>query len=336
MKNGLSKTVHIIPLGHERERATLPFLERTADLIYLVVDNGYPDENGNKNQMQLDQETFTDLVVTDLTQMDLTVKIVHTDTFKLTTLINTLSKIIILEKDENSNIFMNMSASGRYASVAASIAGMAHDISLYYVHSNNFSENREQRMIHGVSICTSNKCDVDEVVNFRFEMPTAIELSILELLYDKSLNGYQWATTKELADTLYHKYPDFEEMPVFRGVDTSNMSAEEKNNRRKVQSKVLMKLNGSIMKKLIVKKYAERNDPGESGTRYKITPSGEYALHLSGFGEPIKIEDYVRPDWIATEIATKKRIETDPERFQKLLNRNMISHLRLHLKTRDV
>ncbi len=307
MKNDLSKTVHIIPLGHERERATLPFRERAADLVYLVVYNGFPDANDKKDQMKLDQEKFTDLVVDDLIHMDLTVKILHTDTFKLTKLINTLSKIIILEKEKSSKIFMDMSASGRFASVAASIAGMTHDISLYYVHSDDFSDNRAKRMKHGVSICNANKCDVEEFVNFRFEMPTIIEIAILELLYEKSLTRYPWATTKELSDTLCNKFPNFEEMPVFRGVDTITMSDEEKTKRRKVQSKVLMKLNGSIMKKLIVKNYAERNDPAESGTRYKITPSGEYALHLSGFGEPVIIEEYIQPDWIKEEIAEKDK-----------------------------
>lgn len=196
-----------------------------------------------------------------------------------------------------------MSASGRFASVAASIAGMAHNITVYYVHSNDFSENKTERMEHGVSICSSG-VSVEKFMNYRFEIPNETELCILELLYRKSQSKYSWATTKELSDTLCHNFPTYEELPVFRGVDTSELTEEEKTNRRKIQSKVLMKLNGSIMKKLIVKNYAERNNPSESGTRYKITPSGEYALHLSGFGDPLNIEDYVQPDWLRSENKT--------------------------------
>lgn len=297
MRNDLGKTIHIVPLGHERERAVIPFHNRTADLVYLVVNNVTPTKSETKNQMQKDQEHFTDLVVNDLKKMNIPVKIVPTDAFNLTTLINTLSKLILMEKENKSNIFINMSASGRFASVAASIAGMAHDISVYYVHSNKFSKNETDRKEHGVSICDPDFCSVEEFQNYRFEMPGETEVCILELLYTKSLTSYKWATTKELCDLLHEKYPeDYEKLPVFRDMDTKDFTSKDTAKLRKLQSKLLMKLNGSIMRKLRVKNYVKRNDPTESSVKYTITSSGEYALHLSGFGEPSIIKDYVKPD----------------------------------------
>lgn len=306
-RNELGKTVHIIPLGHERERATFPFEDRKADLIYLVVD-----ERGltatRSDDMSADQVRFTDLVYNDLTKKGLTVKIVYTNTFNLATLINTLSKLIILEQENKSTIFMNMSSSGRFASVAASIAGMAHDVRLYYVHSNNFAESRKERLEHGVSICESVESRVEEFANYRFEVPDKIELTILEELFKKKEKGYHWATTKELADVLCIIDDSFD-MPLFREMpkeEKEKMSEGDKTALRNTQSRVLMRLNNSLMKRLIAKKYVERNDPKESKVRYKITASGEYALHLSGFGDKLEIRDYVAPNWIIEENEEKR------------------------------
>ena len=297
MKNELGKIIHIVPLGHERERATAPFHERTVDLVYLVINGEYPEKYGEDNEMQRKQDRYTDLVFNDLQEKNITVKIIRTDMFDLKILINTLSKLIIKEKEQNSTIRINMSASGRFASVAASIAGMAHDISVYYVHSSGFSETEKDLLERGVSICPPDSIWIEEFSNYRFELPTETEICILEMLYEKSLGENKWANTKELSNLLHEKYPDeYEKLPVFRDMDTSDFPKEEKERLRKLQSKLLMKLNGSIMRKLVGKKYAERNDLKESSVKYKITSSGEYALHLSGFGEPLKIEDYVKPD----------------------------------------
>lgn len=117
------------------------------------------------------------------------------------------------------------------------------------------------------------------------------------MLYEKSLEENKWANTKELCDLLNKKYPnEYDKLPVFRDMDRNGLPDDDYQKLRKLQSKLLMKLNGSIMRKLVVKKYADRNDPKESSVKYKITPSGEYALHLSGFGEPLKIENYKKPD----------------------------------------
>lgn len=302
--NELGKTVHIIPLGHERERATIPFTNRKADVVYLVVDiNTQNKEYDKLSTMQRDQERFTYKVVSDLQNIGIDVKIVYANTFNLIDLINTLSKIILLEKENKSNIFMNMSASGRFASVAASISGMAHDIKLYYVHSEDFSQTHDERLEHGVSICNPENIWVEEFVNYRFEMPTDVEISILELLYTKYNTKYVWATTKELSSLLFKKHPEknFEDMPVLRDINTKLLPTEELKKLQKLQSKVLMRLNGSVMKKLIVKNYAERNDPSESSVRYKITQSGIYALHLSGFGASVEVNDYKAPQWLIKE-----------------------------------
>jgi len=296
MKNDLGKTIHIVPLGHEIERAVVPFHDRTADLVYLVVNKGSHESDIEMDPMQSEQEYYTHMVVNDLKKLHIDAKIVKTDTFKFPPLINTLSKLILMEKKNHSNIYINMSSSGRFASVAASIAGMAHDVSVYYVHSKKFSKTDEEFKEHGVCICPPESSWVEELSNFRFEVPTETEVCILELLYAKSLTTYEWATTKELCDLLHEKYPDdYDELPVFRGMDTSSFPKEKIERLRKLQSKLLTKLNGSVMKKLIAKNYVKRNDPTETSVRYTITSSGEYALHLSGFGEDLDIEEYVKP-----------------------------------------
>ncbi|MBT8507039.1 hypothetical protein AZH53_01170 [Methanomicrobiaceae archaeon CYW5] len=296
MRNDLGKIVYIVPLGHERDRAIAPFHDRKADLVYLVINDEIPEKGGKDDQMQRKQDIYTDLVVNDLKEMNIPVKIIRTDMFDLKILINTLAKLIIMEKEKKSTIRINMSASGRFTSVAASIAGMAYDVSVYYVHSNGFSETKEDLLEHGVSICSYDSIWIEEFSNYRFELPTETEICILEMLYEKCRDKHKWATTKELCDLLHDKYPDkYEKLPVFRDVDTKHFPKDEKDRLRKLQSKLLMKLNGSIMRKLVAKKYADRNDPNESSVKYKITSSGEYALHLSGFGEKLKVEDYLNP-----------------------------------------
>ena len=88
--------------------------------------------------------------------------------------------------------------------------------------------------------------------------------------------------------------------------EKEKMSEGDKTALRNTQSRVLMRLNNSLMKRLIAKKYVERNDPKESKVRYKITASGEYALHLSGFGDKLEIRDYVAPNWIIEENEEKR------------------------------
>ena len=51
MSNNLEKNVHILPLGHEIERAVAPFANRHVDKVYLVVDEG-KDEMADESEMR--------------------------------------------------------------------------------------------------------------------------------------------------------------------------------------------------------------------------------------------------------------------------------------------
>ena len=49
---GLEKIVHIIPLGHEIDRAVIPFLDNTPNRIYILAVISHPDLNQDMIERQ--------------------------------------------------------------------------------------------------------------------------------------------------------------------------------------------------------------------------------------------------------------------------------------------
>jgi hypothetical protein len=260
----IEETVHIIPLGHEIDRAIKPFEKIKADRVYLLTNW---DDNLPEDEMSKKQRYYYEKVREKLIENGIDVQpIVKVDLFNLLDVMKNVSKIIVKEKNLNNRIFVNMSAAGRLTSVAATLAGMAHDANVYYVHSENYPSKDTLRRKHGLSICQKGK--TDKLINFQIVMPEPVGLKIL--LFLCNMNKRQ--KMKDILDFLKtENVKGFEEL--FDEVEESRM--------RTLQSNQLMKLDKTILSKLEKHGYVSRK---KEGTRVyiSITESGRYIAHISG------------------------------------------------------
>ncbi|ACL16252.1 HFX_2341 family transcriptional regulator domain-containing protein [Methanosphaerula palustris] len=260
----IEETVHIIPLGHEIDRAIKPFEKIKADRVYLLTN--WNDINSD-DEMSKKQHYYYEKVRKSLVAKGIDVQpMVKVDLFDLLDVMKNVSKIIVKEKKQNNRIFVNMSAAGRLTSVAATLAGMAHDTNVYYVHSDDYPSKEILRQKHGLSICREGK--TEKLSNFQIVMPDPIGLRILLFL----CNENKRKKMKEILDFLKSEnVMGFEEL--FDEVEKSRM--------RTLQSNQLMKLDKTILSKLEKQGFVNRK---KEGTRVyvSITESGRYTAHISG------------------------------------------------------
>jgi len=265
---GIESTVHIIPLGHEIDRAIIPFKTTKADHVYLVT--GLEEPTNAKVDMSKQQQYFTEKVTNELNKMGIKVTCRHVDLFDLRDVMKTISKIIIEEKTKDNRIFVNMSAAGRLTSVAATLTGMVHDVQVYYVHADKYPDDKESRMAHGLSICNSG--EISRLTNFQIVMPDPIGKEILLFLCKIGKR----ARMKDIQEMLRLKN--------IEGFEEECEKIKQINKRRSIQSRQLMKLDKTILAKLERNGFIMRTKEGRV-TYISLTESGNYAAHISGMLE---------------------------------------------------
>ncbi|MDD4363868.1 MAG: DUF6293 family protein, partial [Atribacterota bacterium] len=242
MTNGIAEIVHIIPLGHEYDRAIRPFDSAIANRVYLIVDTGDGSSSGQSKRDQsmngIQKRNYTPRVKAYLEGKNIDVRVVETLTFDLESLLTTMTSIIRLEQEVGSQILINMSSSGRLGAVGASIAGMVYGVPTYYVHSDYFSKDSAREM-HGLSVCDTNH--VSFLPDFKFTSPNSTEALVLKVLYDtkKKASVVNTISSKEIVAYL--------EMHGADGFVTKD--EEMKNDKRVIESRKLMRLS-TILKKL--------------------------------------------------------------------------------------
>jgi hypothetical protein len=263
----IEETVHIIPLGHEIDRAVKPFEKLKADRIYILTNLVSDDPH---DEMVKSQRVYVEKVEKILRRKKIDVRpIVNVNLFSLLDVMKNVSKIIVEETKKKNRVFVNMSAAGRLTSVAATLAGMAHKANVYYVHADGYPANKSQRRKHGLSICDDSKSE--PLINFQIVMPESVGLKILLFL---SKEQKRQKTINILRFLKSESVKGFEEL--FEDV--------EETRRRKVQSNQLMKLDKTILKKLEDHDYIRRKKDGKH-VYFSITESGQYIAHISGLLE---------------------------------------------------
>ena len=76
-----------------------------------------------------------------------------------------------------------MSGAGRLTSVASTLAGMAHNVNVYYVESDDYSDNDPRMDSHGYTIV--NHPRTLKLENFEFKLPNDIQLEALVKIVKK-------------------------------------------------------------------------------------------------------------------------------------------------------
>lgn len=281
MSTRLAEIVHIIPLGHEIDRAVRPFDSGLANRVYLLVDTGAGTSKGNSERdkrMQQEQQTiYTPAVKNNLEKKGIKVQVVPTKTFDLGTLLLTITSIIRMEKELGSSIQINVSSSGRLGAIASFLAGMAYDVPTYYVHSDHFSTDAERKE-HGVSFCAENH--VTYLPEFHYSIPDKTSGLVLKLLMNTD-DGDVFTPKMIIQYLEENKAEGFvTKEEELKKIETKNLSE------RVVESRKLMRL-ATVMKKLEESGYVSVERTGRY-TSFSITELGKHAYYLSG----VMKEDY--------------------------------------------
>ncbi|WP_245618717.1 DUF6293 family protein [Methanogenium cariaci] len=229
---GIEKTIHIIPLGHEIDRAVIPFDDTTVDHVYILT--GLKETN-SRMDLSKKQQYYAKKVRDKLQEKGIFVTCIHINLFDLREVMKTISKIIVEEKAKNNRIFVNMSAAGRLTSVAATLVGMAHDVQVYYVHADEYPDDEEIRKIHGLSICSSQ--EITQLSNFKIVMPDPEDLEILLFLTKRDT-----ARMSDILEMMHEKN--------IEGFEEDFKKIEQSQKKRRVQSRQLMKLDKTIIARL--------------------------------------------------------------------------------------
>jgi hypothetical protein len=122
-----------------------------------------------------------------LLQYGIEVEIHRIDMFDIITVMETISRLIVQEKEKGNRVYVNMSACGKIACVGATLAAMIHDVQLYYVRASRYSSTKREQYEHGLSIC--EKAKIWQLENFRFALPDESSLLLLNYLARSERNA---------------------------------------------------------------------------------------------------------------------------------------------------
>jgi hypothetical protein len=255
--------IHIIPLGHEIDRAIKPFEKYKANKAYLLATTS---THGKYTlSMTGEQEFFVKKVEDYLRGQKIAVETRDIDVFDTLEVARHISNIIAIEKARGNLVYVNISSAGRLTSVVATLAAMAHNAKAYYVFADAYTSTPEEKQKHGISIC--NELKIEMIDNLPLQLPSETELNVLTSLCEanKELNIAQ--IEKSLGNK---KTPGYENC-----ADTKYLKML-----RKDKINCHMKLKG-ILEKLVDKKYISTKKVGKNRLS-KIEPTGIFIANISG------------------------------------------------------
>lgn len=267
--SGLPENVHIIPLGHEIDRAVIPLLKNRADRVHLLA---IPPESDLDPVMKELQGNYTHKVTARLEKQKIPVQFHPVDMFDILEVMKKVSRIIVLEKKCGNHIYVNMSACGRKTSFAVTIAAMFHDVTSYYVAADSYAsgKNSSKESDHGMSVVESG--NIELLQQFHIMRPDDANISLLVELYRRKTEG--------LPDMKSDDIIDFFNLMEVHGF---KVTPEEKRGyeRTKLKRTLLNRINRTYLERLEGQKYIERKRAGREFF-VRITEAGAHMACVSG------------------------------------------------------
>lgn len=264
----MDQTVLITPLGWERDRASCLGQELRIHKAYLLYRT---DHSENKY--------FADLVKNDLEDNGTEVIQVNLENnSEFESVLFNVSKIIVQEYAENNIIYVNMSASGKIAAAATTIASMFHREkiqSLIYVSAENYSVHHKDSGAykkHGLAIGMSKRYSPPL---FHIERPSDPILKTIIALYENGPMKYE----KILTTLKEHEVP---------GYESFEYPSSHKYTRKKEISRWTARLRRNILNP-VENLYIEITPSHEGPEKMvNLTREGEYLAILTGMVSSLK------------------------------------------------
>lgn len=275
---GLPEIVHIIPLGHEIDRAVKTFTKTTANRAYILA---IPMDADFDPEMVRKQHYFVEKVTKQLEEMGIRVRMVPVNMFNTLDVMTVISRIIKVEKEAGNTVRVNMSSCGRKTSVAVTLAAMVHDVEIYYVSADRYATGGDsaEELEHGLSIVTDVRTEMFH--NFKIKIPEGDEMKLLVKLklwkgeIARGKKKYDMGS-KDIIEFFHTEgVSGFEKLPP-----TKNKNEDEYKPGNEHRA-LLNRINRSFLKKLEDPGYVERTWRGKS-FYVRITQAGEYIAAVSG------------------------------------------------------
>jgi len=189
------KKVHITAIGVEVNRVVLPILDIGADRV-ILVENTKPSK---------EYTPFVDAVEQSLRKKcpNCAVERLQIDLFDIERLIGQLGKLIVNERRENNQVFLNVSVGSRLYDAAGVIASLMYGAIAYYAEAKSYWQDISiYSDKKGVPLGTVKeiKCTI-EIPQFCIKPPKAEWIRFLAILDDrarKHLNMSQSAIAGEM------------------------------------------------------------------------------------------------------------------------------------------
>lgn len=271
----MEEIVHIIPLGFEDDRVVKPFEKYRANKVYLLYSRAK-----QSIREKHDPEHFKEAVSSKLIDKGITVEPIEADIFSILDILSKVSSIIVKEKAEHNNIYVNMSAASKPAAVAATIAAMYHDVKVYYVKADSYTSDYDDVSEHGLSIIREPRMTV--LANFNIDIPSEAKLAFLVELYNKeraieAKKSQEKMSTHDILRLIANdEIKGFEDLKAYIHKNKSRYEVS-----RDYRSTVSMRINKGLLSDLKQKKYIDIEKRGTKNY-FTITDKGKYAACLSG------------------------------------------------------
>jgi hypothetical protein len=271
--SGLHDIVHIIPLGHEIDRAVAPFTKNKIDRAYVLA---VPADAELDPEMLEKQQYFLKVVTEKLKVLGIQVEVKPVNLFITLDVLKAVSSLIRTEKERGSDVSVNMSACGRKTSVAVTLAAMVQEVGVYYVSANRYAigPDAKEEHEHGLSIVTDVYTEFFQ--NFKIMMPKEASILLLVELYNRKISGKVDMASSEILDF-------FSNQKVF-GYEDRHKPVKDSSERAKIQRALLNRTNRGYLKELEDQEYIERKWKGRNFF-INITEAGEYIACASGLVE---------------------------------------------------
>ena len=268
--SGLPENVHIIPLGHEIDRAVKPLLKTKADRVHLLA---IPPDAELDPVMKEKQMNYTQKVTARVEKHKIPVQFHAVDLFDTLDVMKKVSRIIVQEKEKGNIVYVNMSACGRKTAFAVTIAAMFHDTAVYYVAADSYATgvNSFKESDHGMSIVESG--NIELLQQFRIMKPDETNIALLAELYRRKSNGKPDMKSDDIIDF-------FNRLNV-HGFNVKPEGHERKEDRLKLKRALLNRINRTHLEGLEKQKYIEKKKVGKEFF-VTITEAGSHIACVSG------------------------------------------------------
>lgn len=264
-----SEIVHIIPLGHEIDRAVKPLEGRKPARAHLLAI--HPDDERDP-VMKEKQRNCTQQVTARLEALSIPVVFHPVRMFDVLDVLRKVSGLIVQEKADGNMVYVNMSACGRKTAYAVTIAAMYHEVVSYYVPASDYAtgENSKKEIHHGMSIVETDR--YEPLPHFRIMKPKPINVELLAELQRREMRGTPEMKSDDLI-TFLHEW----------GADGFGEKPEERHGleRSKLRRALLNRISRSHLKELEDEAYIEKTTRGREFS-VKITPAGSHIACVSG------------------------------------------------------